>query len=134
MRSNIALLESLFADISYVLGAFDVEQNRFQAEEARRLSEEKFAAAFASNPAAITLTRLDDGQFLDVNGTWLTLTGYSRAGREGRRNRRPVDLAHARVTSVLRAGTPGRRFLAVGNRSSARNPARRSLCRSRHRS
>jgi nitrate/nitrite-specific signal transduction histidine kinase len=40
---------------------------RQQAEDALRLSEKKFALAFANNPAAITLTRLDDGVFLDVN-------------------------------------------------------------------
>jgi PAS domain S-box-containing protein len=49
-----------------------------RAEEALRLSEEKFAMAFAGNPAAIALTRLEDGLFLDVNDTWLALNGYSR--------------------------------------------------------
>jgi len=34
---------------------------RKQAEEALFISEEKFATAFANNPAAIALTRLDDG-------------------------------------------------------------------------
>jgi PAS domain S-box-containing protein len=48
------------------------------AEEALRLSEQKFALAFAGNPAAIALSRLDDGLFLDVNETWVALTGYSR--------------------------------------------------------
>jgi PAS domain S-box-containing protein len=51
---------------------------RNQAEEAIRLSEQKFAMAFANNPAAIALTRLEDGLFLDVNDTWVTLNGYSR--------------------------------------------------------
>ena len=48
------------------------------SEEALRLSETRFSLAFANNPAAITLTRLEDGLFLDVNDTWLRLTGYSR--------------------------------------------------------
>ena len=51
---------------------------KHQAEEALRLSEEKFARAFANNPAAITITRLDDGIFLEVNDTWVALNGYSR--------------------------------------------------------
>lgn len=52
------------------------EQKR--TEEALRLSEEKFATAFAGNPAAIALTDLETGTFLDVNDTWTDLTGYSR--------------------------------------------------------
>jgi len=51
---------------------------RKQALEALRLSEEKFAMAFANNPAAIALTRLEDGLFLDVNNTYVEMNGYSR--------------------------------------------------------
>jgi PAS domain S-box-containing protein len=51
---------------------------RKKVEEALRLSEEKFAKAFATNPAAIALTRLEDGLFLEVNDTWVKLNGYSR--------------------------------------------------------
>ncbi len=51
---------------------------RKRAEEALRLSEEKFALAFANNPAAIVMTRLEDGRFLEVNDTWVALMGYSR--------------------------------------------------------
>ena len=51
---------------------------RKRAEEALRLSEEKFATAFANNPAAIAMTRLEDGLFLEVNDTWLALNGYRR--------------------------------------------------------
>ncbi|MBS1198182.1 MAG: sensor hybrid histidine kinase [Proteobacteria bacterium] len=51
---------------------------RVRAEEAQRLSEEKFATAFAENPAAIALTRLENGVFLDVNNTWVSLMEYSR--------------------------------------------------------
>lgn len=53
-------------------------QERKRAEEELRLSEEKFAKAFARSPAAIALTRFEDGLFLDVNDTWVTLSGYSR--------------------------------------------------------
>jgi PAS domain S-box-containing protein len=51
---------------------------RKQAEAALRLSEEKFAEAFATNPSAIAITRLADGLFVDVNDTWQALTGYHR--------------------------------------------------------
>ncbi len=52
--------------------------DRKQAEEALRLSERKFALAFANNPAAIALTRAEDGVFLNVNDTWVALNGYGR--------------------------------------------------------
>src|SRR5208283_4507078 len=48
------------------------------AEEALRLSEEKFARAFATNPAALVITRLDDGTYLEMNETWEAMPGYRR--------------------------------------------------------
>ena len=38
--------------------------------------EEKFSKAFHSSPYAITLTRLPDGQFLEINDGFLKMTGY----------------------------------------------------------
>lgn len=52
---------------------------RKRAEEALRKSEERFAKAFHASPAAITITRLADGRYLDVNASFLCLSGYSRA-------------------------------------------------------
>ncbi len=51
---------------------------RKRAEEALRTSEEKFARAFNNNPAAVALTRLEDGVFVEVNDTWAELVGYCR--------------------------------------------------------
>ena len=51
---------------------------RKRAEEALCLSQERFARAFSANPAALTLSRLADGRILDVNETFLTLSGYRR--------------------------------------------------------
>jgi PAS domain S-box-containing protein len=59
------------------LYAVDITERR-RAEEALRLSQEKYAASFANNPAVITLTRLEDGVYLEVNDTWVAMTGYSR--------------------------------------------------------
>ena len=50
---------------------------RKRAEEAMRQSEEKFAQAFRISPYAITLTRVDDGRFIDVNAAFTAIFGYS---------------------------------------------------------
>ncbi len=49
---------------------------RKNAEEAVRQSEEKFSKAFRSSPDAITITKLVDGVFTDVNESFLRITGY----------------------------------------------------------
>jgi PAS domain S-box-containing protein len=51
---------------------------RKRAEEKLRESEEKFSKAFMSSPEAITIARLSDGMFLDVNTSFMRLTGYTR--------------------------------------------------------
>jgi PAS domain S-box-containing protein len=51
---------------------------RKQVEEALRASEKRFAGIFHSSPAAIGISRLKDGQFLDVNDAFLHLFGYLR--------------------------------------------------------
>jgi len=77
-----------------------------QAEEALRLSEEKFSLAFANNPAAIAMSRLEDGLFLDVNETWVAVTGYGRDEAIGRSARQlpiwPTAEAAARFVQELR--------------------------------
>lgn len=57
---------------------------RHRAEEALRESEERFSKAFHANPAPLSITRLEDGRFLDVNEAFLALTGYAREDVIGR--------------------------------------------------
>jgi PAS domain S-box-containing protein len=54
-------------------------EERRRGEEALRKSEERFARAFQSSPAALTITRSKDGGFIDVNEGFLQLFGYDRA-------------------------------------------------------
>ena len=79
---------------------------RKRAEEALQLSEEKFAKAFAGNPAAVALTRLEDGLFLDVNDAWAAMNGYSREEALGHSARKmhiwPTADAAARFVQTLR--------------------------------
>ena len=53
----------------------DVTQHSL-TEAALRRSEEKFKHAFRSAPLAISINRLADGRFLDVNDHFLQLLGY----------------------------------------------------------
>lgn len=50
---------------------------RKRAEETLRASEIRFSTIFHASPAAIAITRLADNQFIDVNKTWQTMTGYT---------------------------------------------------------
>jgi PAS domain S-box-containing protein len=55
-----------------------------RAEQAMRLSEEKFSKAFHSNPDWVVLSRRDTGEFLDVNEGFEQISGYSRQEALGR--------------------------------------------------
>jgi PAS domain S-box-containing protein len=57
---------------------------RMQIQEELRLSEERFSKAFRSNPLAISITRLEDGHYIDVNERWLEWLGYTREEVIGR--------------------------------------------------
>jgi len=45
--------------------------------------EEKFSKAFHSSPYAITLTRISDGQIIEVNESFFRITGYQLADVKG---------------------------------------------------
>ncbi|HPT40544.1 MAG TPA: PAS domain S-box protein [Candidatus Paceibacterota bacterium] len=49
-----------------------------RAEEALRQSEEKFSKAFQTSPYIITITRMKDGVFMDVNNSFTLITGYTK--------------------------------------------------------
>ena len=48
------------------------------AEEAGRHSEERFAKAFRSNPQPMSLTTIANGRYVDVNESFLAMSGYTR--------------------------------------------------------
>lgn len=52
------------------------EQKR-KADEALRLSEDKFSKAFRISPDAISITRLSDGTYIEVNEGFTAITGYA---------------------------------------------------------
>jgi two-component system, sporulation sensor kinase A len=55
------------------------EIERQQAEEALRISQEKFSKAFDSSPSAITISTLKEGRYIEVNESCLQMLGYSHA-------------------------------------------------------
>jgi PAS domain S-box-containing protein len=72
---------------------------RQSAEEALRESEERFAKAFNSNPTSMAIHRLDDGTYIDVNQSFLKVTGFSREEVVGR----TVDAVNMVVDHKARA-------------------------------
>ncbi len=59
---------------------------RKRAEESIKESEEKFSKAFRSSPQAIVISRLSDAVMVDVNDTFLKLTGFTREEVIGRKS------------------------------------------------
>ena len=59
-----------------MLGTHTDITERKRAEEALRQSEDNFARAFNSNPAALAITRIDDGTFLILNEAYTKIMGY----------------------------------------------------------
>jgi two-component system, cell cycle sensor histidine kinase and response regulator CckA len=52
---------------------------RKKIENALRVSEEKFSKAFRTSPDSISINRLSDGVYLEVNDGFLALSGYTAA-------------------------------------------------------
>lgn len=51
---------------------------RLEAERIIKLSEEKFSKAFENNSVMMTISTFDEGKYLDVNDTFLKVTGLNR--------------------------------------------------------
>jgi len=59
------------------VSAIDITDAK-EIEAALRLSEFKFASAFRSSPDALIISSLTDGRYIDVNDSFLGITGYER--------------------------------------------------------
>ncbi len=51
---------------------------RTETEKKLRESEEQFRKTFEINPDSVTISRLTDGKYIDVNKGFIEITGYSR--------------------------------------------------------
>lgn len=63
--------------------SIDITERR-RVESALRQSEQRFATAFQASPAAMAITRLSDGRFIDVNVAYERLFEYHREELIGR--------------------------------------------------
>ena len=58
--------------------------DRKEAEEQLRLSEEKFSQLYMTNPDSLSLTRVKDAVYIDVNEGFTRFSGYTREEAIGR--------------------------------------------------
>ena len=72
---QVRLLDELAEDISFGLTALDRELRRADAEQALRVSEERFRGGFEHSPIGMALTNLD-GTFNQVNTALAEMLGY----------------------------------------------------------
>ncbi len=60
-----------------LINSIDITEHK-KIDEALQESEEKFSKAFRSSPNAIVITTIKEGRFIDVNDSFIKLTGYTR--------------------------------------------------------
>ncbi len=80
---HYALLDPEAGD-GVVVGIFDDITEQKRAQEALRLSEEKFKRTFQAAPVWVVLTTLDEGRYVEVNDAFLTAMGFRREEVIGR--------------------------------------------------
>lgn len=64
--------------VSALLGLLTDITKQKEAEEELGESQQRFAAAFRSNPNALSLSKLEDGTILDINDSFTKILGWTR--------------------------------------------------------
>ena len=76
IESSISQLE-WNAQKFYTVILRDITEHKKSVDELRQ-SEERFGKVFRANPQPMSLTTLAEGRYLDVNASYLQMSGYSR--------------------------------------------------------
>jgi two-component system sensor histidine kinase/response regulator len=84
MRDEMRLMRDAHGNPVEIVGHWIDITERRRVEEALALSEEKFAKAFRAGPNVMSISTLEEGRFLEVNDSFLRLTGYQREEVRGR--------------------------------------------------
>ena len=84
VRESAKAIRDAEGKVAFYEGTVEDITERKRAEEALRQSEEKFLKAFRGSPVAITLSRVKDRRFIEVNDTFERLFGYGREEVIGR--------------------------------------------------
>ena len=108
-----AHLAPIFDDAGEVVGmrgvTLDTTEQRL-AEFGRSESEERFVKAFRANPQPMSLTTVGEGRYLDVNQSFLQMSGYTREEVIGRTSTElniweTPEVRREFVTSLLEHGS-----------------------------
>jgi len=71
--------EPIFDGARSLIGFLEIADDitdKAAAQKALAKSQEKFSMAFRSSPAATVITTLEEGRYIDVNDSFLTMSGY----------------------------------------------------------
>ena len=82
-------------------GVFLDVTERHRTEHALSVSDTKFSRAFDASPVTVALSTAQENRLIDVNDTWVRLTGYSRDEAIGRT---PVELGIVSADQFQRIG------------------------------
>ncbi len=74
--------EARLTEVATHIAGIAIEHQR--SGEELRASEERFAKAFNANPHPMSLATLDEGRIIEVNESFVTLSGYARPELIGR--------------------------------------------------